>query len=102
MLRETYLPAKFCNRPSALKVTVLYADTRLSFPLAIYISKAFELLRGKSISNAILAWSAIVSHMLCIVVHFYLSLLISACKRAPVCVCVCVCGESLVERSDYL
>ena len=53
-LRETYLPSKFYNRPSAFKVAVLLADTRLSFPLAIYISKAFEL-RANSISNAILA-----------------------------------------------
>ena len=96
MLREMYLPAKLYNRPSALKVTVLYADTRLSFPLAIYISKAFELLRAAKcvcISNAILAWSAVVSHMLCIVVHFDLSLLFSACRRARMCifdVCVCV------------
>ena len=42
-LRETYLPAKFYNRPSAFKVAVLLAHTRLSFPLAINISKAFEL-----------------------------------------------------------
>ena len=53
-LRETYLPSKFYNRPSAFKVAVLLADTRLSFPLAIYISKAFDL-RANSISNAILA-----------------------------------------------
>ncbi len=42
-LRETYLPAKFYNRPSAFKVTILLADTRLSFALAISIFKAFEL-----------------------------------------------------------
>ena len=53
-LRQTYLPSKFYNRPSAFKVAILLADTRLSFPLAIYISKAFEL-RASSISNAILA-----------------------------------------------
>ena len=53
-LRETYLPAKFYNRPSAFKVAILLADTRLSFALAIYISKPFEL-RAKSISNAVLA-----------------------------------------------
>ena len=53
-LRQTYLPAKFYNRPSAFKVAILLADTRLSFPLAIYISKAFQL-RANSISNAILA-----------------------------------------------
>ena len=53
-LRETYLPAKFYNRPSAFKVAILLADTRLSFALAIYISKAFEL-RASSISNAALA-----------------------------------------------
>ena len=53
-LRETYLPSKFYNRPSAFKMAVLLADTRLSFPLAVYISKAFEL-RASSISNAILA-----------------------------------------------
>ena len=53
-LRETYFPSKFYNRPSAFKVAILLADTRLSFPLAIYISKAFEL-RANSISNAILA-----------------------------------------------
>ena len=53
-LRETYLPAKFYNRPSAFKVAIL---------LAIYISKAFEL-RANSISNAVLAWSGIVSRML--------------------------------------
>ena len=51
------------NRPSAFKVAILLADTRLSFPLAIYISKAFGL-RANNISNAILAWSGIVSHML--------------------------------------
>ena len=53
-LRETYLPSKFYNRPSAFKVAILLADTRLSFALAICISKAFEL-RASSISNAILA-----------------------------------------------
>ena len=53
-LRETYLPAKFYNRPSAFKVAILLADTRLSFALAIYISKPFEL-RANSISNAVLA-----------------------------------------------
>ena len=42
-LRETYLSSKFYNRPSAFKVALLLADTRLSFPLAVYISKAFEL-----------------------------------------------------------
>ena len=49
-LRETYMPAKFYNRPSAFKVAIRLADTRLSFPLAIYIFKAFELR-----ANAILA-----------------------------------------------
>ena len=48
------MPAKFYNRPSAFKVAILLADTRLSFALAIYISKAFEL-RASSISNAVLA-----------------------------------------------
>ena len=87
-LRETYLPAKFYNRPSAFKVAILLADTRLSFPLAIYIFKAFEL-RANSISNAILAWSGIVSHML-----LYCSLLLSlifVLPRALACVyCLCV------------
>ena len=53
-LEETYLPAKFYNRPSAFKVTILLANTRLSFPVAVYIFKAFEL-RANSISNAVLA-----------------------------------------------
>ena len=53
-LRETYLTAKFYNCPSAFKVAILLADTRLSFALAICISKAFEL-RASSISNAVLA-----------------------------------------------
>ena len=62
-LRETYLPAKFYNRPSAFKVAILLTNTRLSFALAIYIFKAFEL-RANSISNAVPAWSGIVSRML--------------------------------------
>ena len=53
-LREMHLPVKFYNRPSAFKAAVLLADTRLSFPLAIYISRVFEL-RASSISNTILA-----------------------------------------------
>ena len=55
--------SQFYNRPSAFKVAILLADTRLSFALAIYIFKAFEL-RANSISNAVLAWSGIVSRML--------------------------------------
>ena len=98
-LRETYFPSKFYNRPSAFKVAILSADTRLSFPLAIYISKAFEL-RANSISNAILAWSGIVSHML-----LYCCLLLSlifvlpralACVYIYLCVCVCVCARARV------
>ena len=53
-LREMYMPAKFYKCPSAFKVAILLADTRLSFPHAIYIPKAFEL-RASSISNATLA-----------------------------------------------
>ena len=64
--RATYLPANFYNRPSTFKVASgcgkdslvsanrMLADTRLSFPLAVYISKAFEL-RANSTSNAVLA-----------------------------------------------
>ena len=37
-LREIYLPAKFYNRPSAFKVAILLADTRLSLSL-IHISE---------------------------------------------------------------
>ena len=48
------MPAKFYNRPSAFKVAILLGDTRLSFALAVYISKAFEL-RASGISNAVLA-----------------------------------------------
>jgi len=84
-LRETYLPAKFYNRPSVFKVAILLADTRLCFPLAIYISKALEL-RANSISNAILAWSGIVNHML---LYWCLLLsLTSVLPRALACVCV--------------
>ena len=42
-LRETYLLEKFCLRPSAFKMAMLLADTRQTLPLAIFISKAFEL-----------------------------------------------------------
>ena len=42
-LRETYLLEKFHLRPSAFKIAILLADTRQTLPLAIFISKAFEL-----------------------------------------------------------
>ena len=42
-LRETYLLEKFYLRPSAFKMAMLLADTRQTLPLAIFISKAFEL-----------------------------------------------------------
>ena len=51
--RDTYLPVTFYIRRSAFKVAIMIADTRLFFPLAVYISKAFEL-RANSISNTVL------------------------------------------------
>ena len=42
-LRETYLLEKFYLHPSAFKMAILLADTRQTLPLAIFISKAFEL-----------------------------------------------------------
>ena len=42
-LRETCLLEKFYLRPSAFKMAILLADTRQTLPLAILISKAFEL-----------------------------------------------------------
>ena len=41
-LRETYLLVVDL-RPSAFKMAMLLADTRQTLPLAIFISKAFEL-----------------------------------------------------------
>ena len=43
VLREKYIPAKFYTRPSAYKMALLLADTRLTTTLAIYVSKAFAL-----------------------------------------------------------
>ena len=62
-VRETYLPAKFYNCPSDSELrwlscySVSNSSAKLSFPLAIYISKAFELraVSFYSISKAVLA-----------------------------------------------
>ena len=110
LLRETYLPAKFYNCP------------RLSFPLAIYISKAFELrVRANSItiSNVIQAWSSIKLYccwllclFLCLKGHLRVYVLF-VCVRTRVCcvcasvcigICVCVCigRESLLKCLDVM
>ena len=41
VLRKKYIPAIFYTRPSAYKIALLLADTRLTTTLAIYVSKAF-------------------------------------------------------------
>ena len=100
-LRQIYLPAKFYNRPSAFKVAILLADKRLSFPLAIYISKAFEL-RVSSISNTVQAWSGIMSHLLLYCSLFLSHIFVLAiaiafvcfkCVRAREYVCVPACAN---------
>ena len=81
--------AKFYNRPSAFKVAILLADTRLSFALTIHISKAFEL-RANSIINAVLAWSGFCESRAFVLLFFFRFPPFSFVVLVSALTCVCV------------